>query len=156
MNLTNNDERTMVVEKILFDLLEYHPMIETIFEPLTSNSENTDNINYGVKVRTSCQDYQCALLDYSGYYNFISSRELPAENLPDKIAEHIEGKGCDSIDILISPDKPGIYRYKIKIFYSLGESENSVETKELRFASLESNICQQMEDSMYKRATERF
>ena len=156
MNLTNNDERTMVVEKILFDLLEYHPTVEMNFELLTWNAENTDKIYYGVKVRTSCQDYQCDLLDDSEYFKFIDSRELPAEDSPDRITEHIEGKGCDSIDILISPDKPGRYRYKIKIFYSLGASENCVETKELSFISLDPNVCQQIEDSLYQMVMEHY
>ena len=113
MNLTNNDERTMVVEKILFDLLEYHPTVEMNFELLTWNAENTDKIYYGVKVKTSCQDYQCDLLDDSEYFKFIDSRELPAEDSPDRITEHIEGKGCDSIDILISQAYIGI---KLKFF----------------------------------------
>lgn len=149
MNLTNNDERTMVVEKILLDLLEYLPATDTHFEPLLRNGEKTDRITYSVRIGTSCQDYQCDLLGESEYYAIFTNRNLPAEDFPDKIVEHIEGKGCDSIDILISPDNPGIYRFKIIIYYSLGASENCIETKELCFISLDSDTCRKIENSIY-------
>ena len=119
MNLTNNDERTLTVERMLLELTEYLPPAKVEPEPLLTNGEITARIVYRVNLGTSCQDYQCSLGEGS-----------------DGVVEQIPGKGCDPIDVRISPEKPGIYRFKLKIFYSVGTSQSHAETGELSFISL--------------------
>lgn len=135
-DLTNNDERALVVNEINFVLSNYEHISDTEIYSRPAHGAYAEYIYYGVQVGDSPGDYPCVLLSGEALADLYTNRKFPSTSAPSTFIEHIEGKGCDSVLLFVSTATSGIYRYKIRIDYSIGGSEKSVETEEMVFASL--------------------
>lgn len=135
-DFTNNDERTLVINEINFVLSNYEPIRDAAIYSTPWRGAYAEYIYYGVQVGDSPGDYPCVLLSGEALADLYTNRKFPSTSAPSTFIEHIEGKGCDSVLLFVSTAVSGIYRYKIRIDYSIGGSEKSVETEEMIFASL--------------------
>jgi len=143
INLTNNDESTLVVNNIYLDVFDYQPIANITFLDGIWGDSYSEPVYYGVQLENSCKEYRCTLLDKEGAEYFLSHCSLPDETNFKIMGEQIEYNNTDEIEIILLPLYSGIYRFKIVIDYSIRSFSDRIESDEFEFISLDPNFISQ-------------
>lgn len=143
IKLTNNDESTLTVNNIYLDVVDCQSITDIILSDGVWGGDYSSPIYYGVQLENLCKEYKCMILNEESAENFSTSCELPDETNFKVITEQIECNNTDEIEIIFSPMYSGIYRFKIIIDYSIRSFNDTIESDEFYFVSLDSSCTSQ-------------
>ena len=143
INLTNNDESTLVVNDIYLDVFDYQPITNITLLDTCWGGAYSNPVYYGVQLGNLCKEYKCTLLDANCAKNFASNHEIPYNEIYKFMGEQIEYNKTDEIEIIFYTQYPGIYHFKILIDYSIRGFNNRIESDEYNFISLDPSSIHQ-------------
>ena len=121
------------------DVVDCQPINDIILSEPIWTGDYSAPVYYGVQLGNSCKKYKCILLDKESAQNFYDNNELPDETNFKVMGELIEYNNTDEIEIIFSPMYSGLYRFKIVIDYSIRRFNETIESDEFDFVSLDSS-----------------